>query len=164
MLAKLEGREIKNIIKDVLENFKKVILVVMPSMTEANTPMILKTIKDTTCLALCPQTDEVEGLLKEFMPKEDIPAGLQVLGAVEDIKPLSHDQKDMLVGLFDILEMAHKRMVRVCGPMLSLAGLKPKTTNVSHESNDPAHYPTQHNHKVLGPPSMSHHKIEVPQD
>ena len=41
-------------------------------------------------------------------------------GLVEDIKPLIFEHKDMLVKLFDDLEVAHYRMARVCGRLSSL--------------------------------------------
>ena len=42
-----------------------------------------------------------------------------MVGAVEDIKLMMYDQKDVLVKIFDDLEVAHDRMV--CGRMLSLS-------------------------------------------
>ena len=55
------------------------------------------------------------------MLEEEIPAGSQILEAVENIKSLSFDQKDLLVELFDDLEVTHDRMARVCGWMSTLA-------------------------------------------
>ena len=121
MVVKLDSGEIKDILKDTLEEFKRAICIVMPSMMETNIVTILRSIKDPTCLTLHPQTDNMVGLLEEFMPDEDIPAGTQVLGVVEHINPLTYDQKDLLVELFDDLEVAHDRMARVCGRMSSLA-------------------------------------------
>ena len=67
------------------------------------------------------QMEEVESLLEEHMPDEDIPMGSHILEVVENIKPLSYDQKDMLVELFDDLKVAHDRMSRVCTRMSTLA-------------------------------------------
>ena len=55
------------------------------------------------------------------MPDEDIPMGPHNLEVVENIKPLSYDQKDMLVELFDDLKVAHDRMSMVCARMSTLA-------------------------------------------
>ena len=47
----------------------------IPSMSDANPITMLKMIKHPTCSALQPQMEEVETLLEEHMPDEDIPSG-----------------------------------------------------------------------------------------
>ena len=63
MEAKIEDGEIKDILKDTVQGFKDAICIVMPSMAEANILDILRSIRDSTCLAILPQSEEVEGLL-----------------------------------------------------------------------------------------------------
>ena len=126
MMMKLSSGEIKDILKDTIKEFQEAMTILIPSMSEADPIAVLRTIKDPMCMALHPWMEEVESLLEEFMPDVDIPQGLQVLEGVEDIKPLSTDQKDLLIELFDDLQEAHNRMARVCGKLSMLVkGLTP---------------------------------------
>ena len=41
-------------------------------MEEANTDAVLNSIRDTTCMALMPRTEERDERLEEIMPEEDL--------------------------------------------------------------------------------------------
>ena len=51
------------------------------------------------------------------MPDEEIPPGEKVAAEVSKIKPITYDQKDMLVSLFNDLSVAHKRLSTAAGMM-----------------------------------------------
>ena len=82
-------------------------MVVMAQMAKVDILVTLRSIKDLTCLAIWPWTEEAEGLLEEMMPTEDIPDRDTVARLVGDIKELTYDQKDMLVEFFDDLKVVH---------------------------------------------------------
>ena len=52
MMIKIDGREIKDVLKSLLEEFKSTIALVMLTMAEANITMVLRAIKDPSCLTL----------------------------------------------------------------------------------------------------------------
>ena len=54
------------------------------------------------------------------MPDEEIPPAEKVAAEVSVIKPITYNQKDMLVSLFDDLSVAHERLSRAAGTMSSL--------------------------------------------
>ena len=54
------------------------------------------------------------------MPDEKIPPGEKVAAKVFQIKPITYNQKDMLVLLFNDLSVAHERLSRAAGTMSSL--------------------------------------------
>ena len=54
-----------------------------------------------------------------MMPTEEIPSGSSMTGMIEDIEPLTANQRNMIAELFDDLEVAHDHMARSCS-MLSL--------------------------------------------
>ena len=54
MEAKIMGGEIKDILKDTIQEIKEAICILMPSMKEANILDILHSIKDPTCLTIHP--------------------------------------------------------------------------------------------------------------
>ena len=70
MEARIQGGEIKDVLKDAIQEIKDAICMVMPSMKDAAVLDILRSIKDPTCLAIHPQSEEIEGLLEEIIPSE----------------------------------------------------------------------------------------------
>ena len=63
---------IKDVMKQLVEEFKFIITRVYPAMEEVDVVTVLCVIQDCTCLAMQPQMSEVEGMLEDIMPKEDI--------------------------------------------------------------------------------------------
>ena len=86
---------------------------VMPSMTEANVLDILHS--DPTCLAICPHSEEVEGLLEELIPSEEIPSSSSIIRSMTDERTLSDEEKEMICELFEMLETAYDQLGRACG-------------------------------------------------
>ena len=102
--------EVKDMLRQLLEDMKEVITRVYPSMVEADVKAVLRSIPDPTCLAMRPQTMVVEGCLEELIPDEDIPEGLQVVMDISNVKLLTFEQKDMIVSLFNDLAVAHDQL------------------------------------------------------
>ena len=115
MEAKIKGGEIKDVLKDTVQEFKETICMVMPSMVEANILDILHSIRDPTCLAICPHSEEVEGLLEELIPSEEIPSSSSVIRSMTDERTLSDKEKEMICKLFEMLETAYDQLGRACG-------------------------------------------------
>ena len=87
---------------------KEVITRVYPIMVEADVKAVLRSILDSMCLVMRQQMMEVEGCLEELIPDEDIPEGLQVAMDISNVKPLTFEQKNMIVSLFNDLAVAHE--------------------------------------------------------
>ena len=103
---------IKDVMKQLVEEFKFIITRVYPAMEEAMMlSAVLCVIPDCTCLAMR-TTDmlEVEGMLEDIMPKEDIPISEKMVAEALNIKPLTHAQKDMIVSLFNDISVAHEHL------------------------------------------------------
>ena len=115
LAARIDSGEIKDILKETLEEFKKAICGVMPSMEEANIIGILWSIKDLTCLMLYPQSDEVEGLLKELIHTKEVPSGSSSINKIDDEDTLTDEQRALIGELSDTLEMAYDHIGRACG-------------------------------------------------
>ena len=121
MKLHLDTVEVKDVLKDMISEFKDVIKLVVPQIADANVLAILQSIKDPMCLALRPITEHTECLLEEMMPEKDIPHGDTIAKMVGEIQPLKYDQKDMLIEPFDDLKAAHERMACMSGRLLSLS-------------------------------------------
>ena len=64
----------------------------------------------------------MEQLLEDLMPLKDIPSGGEVASYVEEIAPLTDDQRDLLGELFDDLEVVHEHIGRSCNILARLSG------------------------------------------
>ena len=88
-----------------------------------------------------------------------------MLGGVEDIKPLSNDQKDLLIELFNDLQEAHDRMARVCGKLPTLVkGLTPSQLMLVMKVMIRPMIQLNMTAAFLDTPISQTHKKEVPKD
>ena len=125
MEDRIKGGEIKDVLKDTIQEIKEAICIVMPSMMEANVLDILQSIKDPTCLTIRPQSEEVEGFLEEIIPSDNIPSGSSVIRSMPDETTLSDNDRELIRELFEMLETAYDHIGRVCG----LIGALSRTLN-----------------------------------
>ena len=126
MEAKIKDGEVKDILKDTIQEIKEAICIVMPSMKEANILDILWSIKDPTCLTIRPQSEEVEGLLEELIPSDDIPSDSSVIRSMADETSLSDEDRELIREFFEMLETAYNHIGRACG----LIGALSRTLNL----------------------------------
>ena len=117
---RIEGGVVKDMMKQLIEEFKFIITWVYPAMEEADLITVLHAIPDCTCLAMQPQKSEVEGMLEDIMPEEDIPISEKMAAEASNIKLLTYAQKDMIVSLFDDISVAHEHLAWAAGMMSSL--------------------------------------------
>ena len=101
MEARIKGREIKDILKDAIKEIKDAISVVMPQMKDAAVLDVLRSIKDPTCLAICPQSEEIEALLEEIIPSEEILSGESISRSLPDEAILLDSDRELLTELFE---------------------------------------------------------------
>ena len=92
MEARVKEEEVQDMTREALEQVKAKIAEVVPQMAEASVVMVLGSIKDPTCLAIRPATDEMEWALEEIIPPEDIPSRGNVAAVIKEEGPLREDQ------------------------------------------------------------------------
>ena len=115
----IDGGIIKDDMKQLIEELKQITAHVYPTMEEADVVAVLRSIPDCTCLTMRPQTSEIEGMLEDIMPEEDILDSRKMAAEALNIWLLTYDQKDMIVSLFDDILVAHKHLARASGTMSS---------------------------------------------
>ena len=115
MEARIKDGEVKDVLKDTIQEIKEAIWIVMPSMKEADTLDIIRSIKDPTCLTIHPQSEEVKGLLEEIIPSDDIPSGSSVIKSMADKTTLSDEDRELIKELLEMLETAYDHIGRACG-------------------------------------------------
>ena len=95
---------------------------IMPSMAEANPTIILESIKDPSCLAIHPgRTDANIQKLEDMMPPAEVPTGQDVVTIIEDMEPLTDEQRRQISELFEDLELAHEQLARTCSSLAILS-------------------------------------------
>ena len=62
----------------------------------------------------CPQSEEVEGLLEEIIPSDDIASGSSVIRSMADETILSDEDRELIKELFETLETAYNHIGRAC--------------------------------------------------
>ena len=87
----------------------------MPQMKDANVLDVLRATKDPTCLAIHPQMEEIEALLEEVIPSEEIPSSESVSKSLSDEDDLSDNDRELIRELFETLETAYDNIGRACG-------------------------------------------------
>ena len=110
-----QSRGINDVRKETLEKFKNVITMVMPSMSEADTGAVLWSIRDPKI------PEEMEGLPEELMPMEEILSRGSITGMIDNIKPLTNDQRQIIAELLDDLEVTHAHMAKSCSMLAALS-------------------------------------------
>ena len=94
--AKIGAGEIKDVLKDTLEEVYIVICIVIPTMKEASTHDVLKVIREPTCLGLHKGSKEVEQLLKQLILDEEFPSSESVISRVHREGDLTKEQQELI--------------------------------------------------------------------
>ena len=113
--------EDESALKQVIIDCKMAIMMVMPSMDDANPTIVLEAIKDPSCLAICPHTDESLQNLEYMMSLAEILSGKDVVADIDSLEPLMEEQRRQISELFEDMELAHKQLPCTCSslPILS---------------------------------------------
>ena len=119
--SKIKMGEIKNVLKDALEQVHNVISKTVLQMKEANTAGVLKSIKDPTCLILHEKTVNVEQLLEDIISEEDIPSGRSVIEGAQRVGNLTEEQRGLIAEVFKLMEVAYDHEARACSCLTRLS-------------------------------------------
>ena len=102
----------ENKMKITIERFKSAIVEIAPYMEEAKVMSVLKSIKDTSCMALMPLASEREERLEAMMPESEAPDPKDILSKGKQLGDLTKEQKELMGELFDELKTAHESLTR----------------------------------------------------
>ena len=105
----------ENLLRETLENMKTRLAATFPALDAADINSIFQAIKDKEFKVLLPRTEEVENLLEELLPSNEMPPALGVIQAVQGTDTLSDTDQELIVKLFDSLETAHDQLATASG-------------------------------------------------
>ena len=110
-----------DITREALKEMRNNMASLIPQMSEAIVNTVWASIKDPTCLTLRPVSEEIEKILEEMMPPEDITPGKTVMEQAEQKGPLSEEQVHQIAELFENLEVVHEASAQTCSIMARLS-------------------------------------------
>ena len=119
--AKIKTGEIKNILKDALEEVHIATSIVIPAIEEGSAAKVLKSIKDLTCLMLHKGSEQVEQLLEQIIPDEEIPSGKSVVRGALKKGNLTSEQAELITELFKVMEVAYNHKAKACSCLMRLS-------------------------------------------
>ena len=119
--AKVNTGEIKNILRDTLEEVYQAISNTVPAMKEASTADVLKSIKDPTCLILHEGLEHTEQLLEDIISEEDISSGRSMIEGAQKVGNLMDEQRGLITELFELMEVAYDHEARACSCLARLS-------------------------------------------
>ena len=119
--AKVNTGEIKNILRDTLDEVYQAIINIIPSMREASTADVLKSIKDPTCLVLHKGLERAEQLLKDITSEEDAPSRRSVIEGAQEVGNLTDEHRELIIELFELMEVAYDHEAKVCSCLKRLS-------------------------------------------
>ena len=90
-------------------------------MREASTADVLKSIKDRTCLVLHKGSEHAEQLLEDIISEEDTPSGRSIIEGAQEVGNLTDEQRELITGLFELMEVAYDHEARVCSCLTRLS-------------------------------------------
>ena len=111
----------ENTMRKMIIRFRKAIIKITPSMEEENADTVLNSLKDITCTALMPQTEERDERLEEIMPEEELPSASDIIMQAQELEDLTLEQREQITELFDELEVAHDTLAKVSRTLARLS-------------------------------------------
>ena len=90
---------------------------VMPSREEADPMIVLGVVRNPTCMAICPCTEENQQKLEDLMPLVEIPKGKNIVSDIYSMEPLTNDQRNQIGELFEDIDIAYEHLAHLCNSL-----------------------------------------------
>ena len=110
-----------NTMRQAIIDCKISITTVMPGMEDVDPTIMLAAVKDPSCLAICPHTDENQQRLEDMMPLTEIWKGEDVVADIVNLEPLTEEQRRQISELFEDMELACEQLACACSSFTILS-------------------------------------------
>ena len=122
----VEKKDTADLLEKALNDMKESLANLTPMMQLADISTVTWAIQDKCFNVLFPRSDELDQILEEIIPNEEIPDTPEVLHAAQNGGEMSEADQRVVAELFESLETAHDQMVTACGLLHRLSRtLKP---------------------------------------
>ena len=110
----VEPGDTRGLLDKTLRDIKARLATTTLAMETANINTVTQSIRDNDFKVLTPRSDEVEKLLEEILPSDEIPGAPGVIQSVQEEDMLKETNQGLIRELFDTLEMAHNQLATAC--------------------------------------------------
>ena len=111
----VEKKDTADLLEKALNDVKEGLTNLTPTMQLADQSMVMRAVRDKCFNVLLPRSDELDQILVEIIPNEDIPGAPDVLRVVQKGGDMSEADQKVVAELFESLEIAHDQMATACG-------------------------------------------------
>ena len=111
---RVQAGDTRDLLDETLRDVKARLATTTLAMEAANINTVAQSIRDKDFKVLTPRSDEVERLLEEILPSDEIPGAPGVIQLVQEEETLTETNQELIGELFDTLEMAHEQLATAC--------------------------------------------------
>ena len=111
----VKAGDTRGLLDKILGDIKSMLATTTLVMEATNINTMAKSIKDRHFKVLAPRSDEVEKLLEEILPSDEVPRAPSVIHSVQEQETLKEADQGLITELFDTLETAHDQLATACG-------------------------------------------------
>ena len=107
-------RNTNDLMETVIGNIKTMLANTIPTMPLADVSMVAKAIKDRSFKVLLPRSNEVDQMLEEILPTDEIPRALGIIQVAQAEETLTEADQVLIAELFEALEVIHDQLATAC--------------------------------------------------
>ena len=111
----VEKKDTADLLEKALNDVKEGLTNLTPMMQLADQSTVMQAMQDKCFNVLLPRSDELDQILEEIIPNEDIPGAPDVLCVAQKGGDMSEAHQKVIAELFESLEIAHDQMATACG-------------------------------------------------
>ena len=116
-----------NLMERAMRDMKATLANTIPAMQLADISTLTGAIKDKCFRVLLPRSDELDQVLEEIPPTEEVPSAPGVIQLAQRVETLTEANQRVIVELFEALETTHDQLATACSLLVRLSRtLKPK--------------------------------------
>ena len=124
----VEEGDMADLLERAMSDMKTTLANTIPIMQLADISMVTRAIRDKCFNILLPRSDEMDQVLEEILPNEEIPSTSDVLWSAQRVETLTEADQRVIAELFETLEIAHDQLATA----FSLLGRLSRTLNLSN--------------------------------
>ena len=111
----VERKDTADLLERAINDVKEALTNLTPSMQLADQSTVMRAVRDKCFNVLLPRSDELDQILEEIIPNEDIPNAPDVIRAAQQGGDMSEADQQIIAEIFESLEIAHDQIATACG-------------------------------------------------
>ena len=117
----VEKKDTADLLERAFNDVKEGLTNLTPTMQLADQSTVMRAVRDKCFNVLLPRSNELDQLLEEIIPNEDIPGASDVIRAAKQGGDMSEADQKIVAELFESLEIVHDQMATACSLLRRLS-------------------------------------------